>query len=216
MTKRIDFNHFFIKVFKEKKYADSFLNQGQLHFSTFDDFRKINDDFRGDPNEGLFVTGSGIYTDLTNQVSTEIDYKLFQNLYNHLCCFYTFNPVEQKVKYFEKVDLLNRKMKQFGDYAVVINNPRGFTKLLENTLNRNPNCFDIGFVNYIDKFKTDNFYTPYTKTNDYDYQNEFRLLNKNKSAFVENTTNIEIGDLNEFGFITEVDKLFDVVFEPIN
>lgn len=47
---------FFIKTFKDKKYAEAFLNNGEMLFRHFNYFRNIEDNKqRGDLSEGLSV-----------------------------------------------------------------------------------------------------------------------------------------------------------------
>lgn len=45
-----------IKIYKEEKYADAFLNEGAMYFQLLSEFKKIEDGFlRGDPHEGVIA-----------------------------------------------------------------------------------------------------------------------------------------------------------------
>lgn len=84
--KTFDLTHLFIK-FIDKEYLDPFMKRGELHFESFDHFKKIDDGESGDINEGTISHYS-----INNEVSIR-----FLDSQNGET--YKFNSPKMKINY---------------------------------------------------------------------------------------------------------------------
>ena len=181
----------FLIKFGEKEHLESLMNKGELFFNTTLSYNEIekNNKEQGDEYEGSVLVEN---LDIAN---VKLNHPTLGN--------FNFNPVPgEKFKYIEfnhnyincsfyaitKEDLqhsdtfkINEKMLEFGDYALFITNPNKFLNNLFETLKNEKITFESNFVRYKDLTSEKRIkMTPFIKKQSHSYQNEIRIVLKNK------------------------------------
>ena len=193
----------FVK-FGEEKYMTDLLKNGTLYINTVNKFKKIDDQFRGDKNEGasdilqseharLEMTlpdGNKITLDkntgLINQIIMSNNDYTNTNIYS----LYMIKPQEDF-----KVD---SKMFQFGESALIIKEPLVFIDRITKALDEKKLPAYFSSVKYVDKSDFEGELSIFNKFKDYEYQNEYRIhvINtKDEPIF------LKLGSLEDIGVI---------------
>ena len=204
---------FFIKTFKDKKYAEAFLNNGEMLFRHFNYFRNIEDNKqRGDLSEGLSVETKKLL--ITNNVkSIQIgNNKIVKKFYIDVERLKKekpdiFNkPLNFTLKYFAdceiycitylnssttNLDYIFDRIKKYGEYSVVITDCKNFlNKIKSNMLD-----YKFSLVKYSNE---ENGKDVFVKPIEYQFDSEFRIVkNNNKEKKLVN-----IGKLKGFVCLT--------------
>jgi hypothetical protein len=126
----------------------------------------------------------------------------YANLY---CLFgiYTANPFN------EEQIVIPERMRAFGDYFLLITDPREFLRrVIENIADRVSN-FHYGNVNYIDTVNLNGWKNYFEKPKSYSYQSEFRLAYQNTS---EKPEIFNIGSFNDISVILKSTECVKISF----
>ncbi len=106
---------------------------------------------------------------------------------------------------------INEKIKNFGDTALIIFNPKEFMSRLTNCLEAKHYNFRYHQVTYMKIEEQNYLYSIFCKPHHYEYQNEGRIfINKIE---LEEYINIEIGSLLDIAIKIPIDKLKDIELE---
>ena len=190
-----------IKFVKEREHAQTFIN-GSLFCKPWDSFRDSEEKQRGDRLELVASKlGTEVYLpgiDRAYSFWLEDGDNRFAPVY----CMYQLSSSKQASSM--KLQLKDARLKEFGNYGVVIKNTGEFI----DRVNRNLPDFSYGLIKYIDfsdlKNKSAVFKTPILKKDAtaFKHQREFRIYNT-RYAITNNKNmenpNLEIIQPNEFG-----------------
>lgn len=184
-------NPFCLIKFGKKHHLESLLEKGELFFNTTTVFNKSTNTNteQGDENEGAKwiknvqlaeikvnhpTLGEFKFKSVPNKLS-----KLTQFNHNYLTCsFYIITT-----KDFENTNTLkiDKKMLEFGEYALIINNPKTFIDSLIKTLENKKISYVAQKVEYKDlEGKGEITMNPFVKKNDHLHQKEYRIVLKNQ------------------------------------
>jgi hypothetical protein len=227
---------FFIKFFKEERYADSFIS-GDLYLNTIDYFRKIEceEDGRSDLTEAISVWlqpadtviklnfGGQDMVITKDDLAAPTSISFQQHDYLHLFCLYAlhtngFDFVDNKIELpVEKMEELNKQLKvdkrclDFGKYAVVIP-AQQFINQLRESFKRQPYRCDARLVKYYDNEvfhgEIPSQEVPFMKQKRFSYQQEFRLC-VNTNLKNDDAITINIGDLSQISAKVDSAKIIN-------
>lgn len=220
---------FLIKVGK-KDHLLSLQNEGQIYFGTFSGYRGMDkkeirkllrchlnqepgnhikyDSYRTDPREGLkFRIEANVSVKVTTPPFQNISFNdpkgsinVYQNRYTHLLCLYHIP------RYLNENFKIDMEMTQFGEYALIITQPKIF---LERLMAKMEQPFDMDYVNYSSEEKE--IYSVFDKRKHYSYQNEFRIVTNIKEGNF-----IRIGNIKDITVLVKSSNLqsFEYEIEP--
>ncbi len=205
---------FYLIKFSKEKYIKDLYDNGTIFLNTFDYFQsQENNNFRGDPDEATvqiknFPNPENYIIELTDTKTGETIRKTPGELYlsyknlspGNLYCMTCIKHSDLKKKPFQ----INPRMEEFGEYALLIKNPKEFKDRLEKEIHRLNFEYDARDVRYYDKWKHNGSLTLFHKSLDYSYQNEYRILIPNKS---NEPIKLEIGSLSDISQILKTEKL---------
>ncbi len=180
--------HCFIKFGDKNSIYDLFEN-GTIYCNPVEYFKKLEDKFRGDIYEGAsfirnYPPGQFKMSIAGKQIDKEFNFlklhikesyeKTLGNIYSLFC-------LSSKILKGDKPIYLDKRLKDFGQYAILIkDNPR-FLELIKNALKKKKIVYKLGLVEYYDK----NIYTGsvdvFNKPLEYSYQNEYRIYLRRRS-----------------------------------
>jgi hypothetical protein len=206
--------------FGKKKHLESLLTKGELYFNKTENFNQINfsNKEQSDENEGARWIENTRFSEIKvdHQILGEIVFKPASNEYgkitqfNHnylTCSFFVITT-----KDFENTNTLkiDDKMLEFGDYAIIINNPKLFLENVVETLESENLVYEAQKVKY-KKLESRGHIemTPFVKKIEHQHQKEFRIILKNQ---IEPKT-IQIKDINDIGEIVTSQFLVESVWE---
>lgn len=193
---------FFIK-FTDEKFADKLIQNGEIFFNKTKKFAKDSNQERGDKYEGSeWVDRSKMsymkfshpsFGEKILRLDPEAKTELIQ--YNHNYLLYSLFAVTQ-----EDLDSINdfkidKRMLDFGNTAVIIQNTKSFLDSIENELKKQNISYKYSFVNY-EKFneeKTD--VNPFIKKIEHKHQYEFRIIIEKND---DNPKLISIGSIEKY------------------
>jgi len=220
-----------IKFFSCKKYAEDLLN-GKLFCHESGWFRKLDDSFRGDKYDGkkpINVNGQHIeWCNISGIASGFITAGFKDDDKLPLYCLSVIdinilNKTNDKT-YFFKSDFVE-KMKQFGEYVVLITNYVDFFDAINEHKNTNDlalSFFNIEYVNIENEYTIENVSSNkslkpfFIKDLEYAYQNEIRFLwqRKDGKPLIDCNNNSIMFDIKHKinGSITSIEKLLDTPF----
>lgn len=195
----------FFKIGKREHILDLYEN-GTVYMNTLKYFREIEDENRGDPNEGaidLTAARNGTF----RVPWSDQDFKFIRARYGsflqtgNLYCLYCMssygfpNPLEFK---FDDRNI------EFGSYCLMIKKPGVFLERLERALKKQNYRFKHGFVNYYQEKTRMKNLGPFDKPEKFEYQKEFRF-------FVENDRlepiKVNIGSMKSYTEVHEAEGL---------
>jgi hypothetical protein len=191
-----------IKFVQEREHAETFIN-GDLFCMPWVSFKGMEDKQRGDKLE---LATSKLKTQAyLNSINRLYDFWLEDSDEQYSPVFCMYSMLSRKRKSSTKLRLKNEKLKEFGNYGVVINNIGVFL----DRINHHLSGFSYGLVDYID-FDTMTeetlltHKTPILKKDltTFKHQREFRIYNTHYAITNEESLDnptIEIIRPNEFG-----------------
>lgn len=194
--------------FGSEKHMESLLKNGELYFSTAESFKKSSNLERGDTYEGAEFIENFQMEKIKIEHKT-IGTREFKTHPNKLTKFIQFNY--EYLSYslyaitpslFENSEncRIDKRMLEFGESAVLINDPGMFlkdvfSKLKEMGNNRNFADFvkyrDFGCNGKIDV-------NPFIKKIEYQHQNEFRIITENSD---DKPKLIKIGSIEDYSHL---------------
>lgn len=201
--------------FGEKEHVENFYKKGELYFNTFKYFKELetNDDGRADKREylGEYYSGTGldsikisfdgyILSKAQGLCSFEIDYSSIKQ-FTHLYCMSCVNvckAIENDLIIDER-NFANRK-----DYVVTIHNTAEFKRRLLNKVQEMQLRCQEGYIEYFNQSNYGGKVGCFRKTNDYEYQNEWRIV----ANFGTDKENIPQ--------IISIGSLEDIAIPPVN
>lgn len=200
----------FIKFGQERHIKDLYEN-GTIFINQIEFFRKLEDgQLRGDNYEGTFrlkqLTKNAPLILNPNDSKKKIELSVnkgqfrehYTSIIGNIYCLYAITPEMLKYETPYKIDLRN---KNFGTHFLVTFETRFFySKIIEQIKERNYE-FRSHLVEYFDKEKYNGELTLFDKSNEYSYQNEFRILiNNNKREPII----LNIGSMKEYAEVYDI------------
>jgi hypothetical protein len=143
----------------------------------------------GNPNESLHQNGIKMpFKD------ARLTSKMVEG-WGNLFCLYKINLLDKPIGKEFRVDI---KMKEFGDYFVLISDPHEFLKRVSNTLSNLKLSFLADVVKYLDLSKYTGKKSVFQKDIKYEYQQEYRIFIKNKKV---EPLSIRIGSIEDISIL---------------
>ena len=200
----------FIK-FGKKEHIESLVNEGKLFLNTVTEFKKIDDNYRGDKNEGASHLLQSAHARIEIRLPEEIRKEpLILDSSNGLIGQIVMSFGEYSGKNIYSLYMLeasesasiDSRMEQFGEYAAFIHNPKEFLNRVESKLKQSNISFEAGQVSYIDEQSFEGDLSLFKKFSAYKYQNEYRILisSKKNEPFILN-----IGPINDIAYALPVE-----------
>ncbi|MBA2862897.1 hypothetical protein [Methanococcus maripaludis] len=181
--------------FSEKPYIEELYNDGKMHFSLLSSFNtKEMGTLQGDPNESLseIYPAKGDFkviiggVDISSSIVGSPIISGYDDSENNFiwCSYGIFEKQYGSLKNNEKLDF--SKMKELGNYCIIVLNFKEFNKRLEdafylefskNILKNwiNKTFITGGAVEYVPNDYT-GYFGPFKKYLDYEIQNEYRYV----------------------------------------
>ena len=186
--------------FGEKKYMEELL-KGTLFLNTVNSFKKIENDYRGDVNEGLSDLIQPEYAALQFQLPASLggdfihldkDHGLAGAIKIHDIDYTNTNIYSLYMIYPDESFSVDDKVLQFGESMVFIYNPKEFLDRVTNKLKELSLSFKCGPVHYLDEKSYQGQMSIFDKFSKYNYQNEYRIhvINKEDAPLFLNIGNI--------------------------
>lgn len=207
-----------LKVFDDKKWADNFLEYGEMLFSHVSVMQKIEDEARKDPKEGRTVDNvvaeigdkvSRVFIDNTHYIDLDMAAKdgidirgkkcFIQVDYVTDCYLYSFAHITEDTK---NIKQCFEELKKFGNCAVVISDYKEFIKRVCSAI-KNVKAGDIKY--------TQNPKNIFEKAVSYQYEAECRIIFKNAN-YEDKRIKKRIGAIKDIAFYCSADK-FDELAE---
>lgn len=181
-----------LKYFKEKEYLDkaradkfeTIFSHKQQKF----DFININ---------GTYFTNTQIQKGSITSISQRFD------LCNIFCLFALWKEKED-----DKI-FIDEKNKTFGKYCICITDVQEFLNRVIKVIEKeNIECsfMKVNYINKDEDYKIDIDEVPFTKFDNFKYQNEFRIAIDTKKN-INKSYILEIGDIRDIAFSTSIDEL---------
>ncbi|WP_310559278.1 hypothetical protein [Flavobacterium sp.] len=207
--------------FGRKEHLEKLIGNGQLRFGAIDDFQKSTEKGRGDKFEGL-INISNVYF---SKIECEIpNFKkfTFQPMPNKLFSitnyttdsFYSFSSYALTSDNFKETDIhkIDERMSEFGDYALVIEEPILFLNEVKRKLTEMNIKFGYQLTDYKDYKQEGTFEANlFSKTLDLEYQCEHRILINTEQN--EKEVFIEIVSIKEFCSLIKADEILNIEFK---
>lgn len=175
----------FIK-FGKKEHIEDLVHNGTVFLNTVNEFRKIDNDYRGDKNEGVSRVIQSKNATVTISIPTGKNgkTKIFtfnkdNGLYGQILIsnvsyvntnIYSLYMLEASEEW-----KLDRRMNQFGDYGAFIHDPIEFLNRIVKQLEIKGKVYSYGAVEYREKDTFQGELSIFDKFDNYRYQNEFRI-----------------------------------------
>ena len=177
--------------FGQKEHLESLLKRGEIFMNNIEYFRKYEEDMpehlRGDKFECFDLISQHNVAFIDNNPLWKVDdITIFgdSNTWTgYLFCMYAVHSN----RISEPID---KRMLDFGDYALIIYHPLEFINRIKRYCNDNcmiANCFPII---YYDEMSKDGLLLPFNKRRKYSYQNEARVYIHSSSPKTNLTLNI--------------------------
>ena len=211
---------YYLIKFSKEKYIKDLYEKGTIFLNTFDYFQtQENNNFRGDPEEATvqiknFPDPENYVIELTDTKTGESIRKIpgevflsYKNLNaGNLYCMTCIKHSDFKKGKFQ----IDSKLEEFGDHALLINNPKEFKVRLEKEIYKSKFKYQARAIRYYDKWKHNGPLTLFHKSVDYSYQNEFRIVVPNNS---NKPIKLNIGSLADISQIVKTERLKRLRFE---
>lgn len=208
-----------VKFAKKKSHLESLMNKGEVFFNEIQTYTDSIEPERGDSNEGAVWLENAQIADIKVEHPV-LGIHNFKPLENTLGKFiqYNFDYLSHSLfkitpDVFLKSDTfqISEKMKQFGDYALMIKKPYDFFNALISKLKRQKIQYEINVIEYKDLSKEGRFtVTPFIKDKEYSHQNEIRIIIKN----IENQAkSIQIGSIADYCILTDAQTMVEMVWK---
>lgn len=208
----------------ERKYAEAF-RAGQVYMNSLQHFRGTTDEqLRGDIFEGIYGSvGKRDIPKFGEETGFRLDEKLIEMMvgdlllvdeglkYTKLFCMYMlqYSPVENTIKRMDK------RILEFGDTFVIIKDLDELHGRMVSTMNKRSKDFyglEDAAVEYLSMEEGTRHWGPFKKTNNYEWQQEYRFAlhpNTNSKEFTTEASCLELGDLTDITVIGEANELWE-------
>lgn len=205
--------HCFIKFGNKSAIQDLFEN-GTIYCNPIEYFKNLEDKFRGDNYEGVryiknYPPGHFKMTISGKEIDHNFKYfnfhlkgayeKSLGNIYSLYC-------LSSKNLRGDKPFTIDKRIKSFGDTALLIKDNPKFLNLIEHQLEKKRLHYIHGFVKYYNKHLYTGPIDVFNKPNEYSYQHEFRIYIKRRS---DEPLIINIGNLKDIAEIYPANEFVD-------
>lgn len=166
--------------FGSKENMEDLLYNGTIYMNTVQYFRDIEDhNLRGDDYEGASkIINSLPGTFKILGIDREFEYKKvhlkksYETILGNIYCLYCVSSHGFPNPFDFKID---QRIAEFGSYCLMVKDNRYFLDAIEKELKKN-NCeFEHSFIEYYDKNIVNKKLSLFEKSNEYEYQKEFRI-----------------------------------------
>lgn len=205
-----------IKFAKKKSHLVSLMNKGEIFFNAVQTYTDSNEPERGDSNEGAIWLENAQFINIKveHPVLGTHNFKPQKNTLGKLTQ-YNFDYLSHSLykitpDIFSKSDTfqISEKMKEFGNYALMIKNPYGFFNALVSELKRQKIQYEIKAIEYKDLSKEGKFMvTPFIKDKEYSHQNEIRIIIENRD---NQTKSIHLGSVADYCILTDTQTMIEM------
>lgn len=210
---------FALLKFGKKEHIEALRENGTLYLKTIEELRQ-DDNHRNDSYEGAhfvrgFFGGGTLEGKIPGGESFKVNFlggsykESYEVILGNICCFYAVSSNCFVDKTYIPVD---EKMKEFGDYCILITDVNKFFNLIHDKIKElKKNCYH-GFVEYYDEQKYEGKITLFQKRIQYKYQREYRIyIPSNRS---NEAMKIDLGSLKDISVIGESATIHKLSFTP--
>lgn len=191
----------FIK-FTEHKFAESLLKKGQVFFNLPSSYNKLDEKERGDGNEGAeWIDNSQLVNIKAEYPYGTFEFKPMSNSpskitqYNYYFLSFSLYAITSAHFNNDKKHQIDSRLGDFGDTAVIIEQPYDFLDSVITELKKNNLKYEIKLINYRDLTNARVDLVPFDKKLEHQHQCEFRIIIENTEDIVKI---IEIGSIEKY------------------
>lgn len=209
---------FWLIKFGEKEHLESLMNEGAVYFKRIKDFQGLNEQERGDKHEGAFNIINDEFSKIKCEHPTlgKFTFKPIKQLgqithYND-GPFFSFSAYALTSEVFGSRGnhFIDKRLTKFGEFALVIKNPKLFVSKVKKRLDELRFDNRSGLIKYKNvngrgEIKLDFF----SKNVDYEHQSEFRVLTKAKGDL---PFKIKIGSISDMCFLSSSEDMITTEF----
>lgn len=193
--------------FGQKEDMEDLMFNGTVYFNTIEYFRKCEQKERGDSFEGTLDIQN--YNEADNYrltftlpqsgkqlSSNKFNVRTFlSNIKGNMYCLYSLNKEIVSQQYNFKIA---PRMKEFGDFMVVITRPNEFLLAIIEQLNAMELDFAMNHVTYHNYNSYSGELNLFSKPDNFKHQNEFRIvLHRNSSEALS----VQIGNIESYAHL---------------
>ena len=203
--------------FGRKEDMEDLIYNGTVYFNTIEYFRKCEQKERGDSSEGTLELRN--YTEADNyrltitlpdsgkQLSCRnfAERKYLTEIEGNMYCLYSLNKEIVSQQYNLEIDL---RMKELGDYMVVITRPIDFLLAIVEQLKAKRIEYTMRHVIYNDYKSFSGKLGLFSKPDLFKHQNEYRILLYNNTS---EALPIQIGNIESYAHLLPVSKIDNAV-----
>ena len=212
--------------FKSKELIES-LRNGDMYFSPLSVFREYEDASGmrviGDEREGMMPVQHAIFEDVRTHELSPVDNALIKtrNSDDYVFCFF---GMKENTTHFSFSEEQKKKIKEFGDTALVILDYDAFEDRVKKAANDAGFVVHSGRVDYYDD-EADNanmlirtmngmWTLAFEKPKDYEYQQEFRFLLERKGR-PEDHWVLELGSLEDISIMMSTEQALTIELNQV-
>ena len=203
--------------FTEKEFADKLLNDGEVYFNLPSSYNKLTENERGDDNEGAEWIDNSQIVHIRSDHPTlgTFEFKPVPNSpskivqYNYY--FLSFSLYAITPDLFDNSDTykIDSRMREFGDTAVIIEEPYIFLNAIIAELKSKNLRYEIKPANYRDLTNGRVDLVPFDKKQEHQHQCEFRII-------IENTDNtaktVKIGSIEKYSRLVSSESIIESIW----
>ena len=209
--------HGVLLKFGQKEHLETLLN-GQLYLKSIRHFKENGKDSIGryDKNENLtdvwrqpHFKGKLLFDNI--EIATIGNMNIYipehdKDLFTHISSF-CLPDINFNKRGINK--LIDSRMQGFGDYVLLIHNVPKFQKLVIDASYKHPEISKttMNKVNYVDKENFHGSVNIFSKFNDFDWQQEYRIAIRNLEKFEEDHLFLNIGDISDIAILLKTEDL---------
>lgn len=193
--------------FGSKEFMEDLLNNGTVFLNTVNVFKELDDNYRGDKDEGVSDIIQAEHALLELQLPPVLGGQTIRlNKENGLVGpikisdkdYTNTNIYSLYMIYADESFKADDKVLQFGDYFVMIHDPKEFMNRMNKALDTGGYQYSYGPVTYIDKGEYQGSMNIFNKFSEYSYQNEYRyhVINHEDKPII-----LKLGNLNDIAML---------------
>ena len=169
--------------FGSKEFMEDLLENGTIFLNTVNAFKKMEDNYRGDKDEGVSDIIQAEYAEMELQLPPALGGKTIRLDKNNGLVgpitisdkdYTNTNIYSLYMIYADESFKADERVLQFGDYFVMIHKPEEFMNRMNKALEDSGYRYSYGSVKYINKNEYQGSMNIFNKFSDYSYQNEYR------------------------------------------
>ena len=208
-----------IKFSKKKSHLENLINSGEIFFNKVQDYAESNEPERGDSNEGAIWLENAQFMNIRADHSTlgTFNLKPQKNTsgkitqYDFYYLSHSLYAITSDVFSESDIFQISEKMKEFGEYALMIKQPYEFLNAIVSELKRQKIQYEIKPIEYQDLSKEGKFdITPFVKDKEFSHQNEYRIIIENRD---NKTKSIRIGSIADYCIQIDAQTMVEMIWE---